>query len=169
MARPRTGLAREAGSRPARPDAPGRSPLTRRAFRLHFATTARPGPCTSERASTRPSPPEVYGFEVSGLKVVQSWLRYRMRNGAGRTSSPLDAIRPKRWTSRFTTELLELLWVLEATVEAWPEQERLLEAVVEGECLRADELPPVPEEMRKPPPKARRSDPPALDLDDRSA
>ena len=112
-----------------------------------------------------PVAPEVYGFEVSGLKVVQSWLRYRMRNGAGRTSSPLDAIRPERWTSRFTTELLELLWVLEATVEAWPEQERLLEAVVEGECLRADELPPVPEEMRKPPPKARRSDPPALDLD----
>ena len=112
-----------------------------------------------------PVAPEVYGFEVSGLKVVQSWLRYRMRNGAGRTSSPLDAIRPERWTSRFTTELLELLWVLEATVEAWPEQERLLNAVAEGECLRADELPPVPDELRKAPPKARRSDPPALDLD----
>ena len=112
-----------------------------------------------------PVAPEVYGFEVSGLKVVPSWLRYRMRNGAGRASSPLDAIRPERWTSRFTTELLELLWVLEATVEARPEQERLLEAVVEGECLRADELPPVPDELRKPPPKARRSDPPGLDLD----
>ncbi len=112
-----------------------------------------------------PVAPEVYGFEVSGLKVVQSWLRYRMRNGAGRTSSPLDAIRPERWPARFTTELLELLWVLEATVEAWPEQESLLEAVVEGECLRADELPPVPDELRKPPPKARRSHPPALDLD----
>ena len=37
--------------------------------------------------------------------------------------------------------------------------------MVEGECLRADELPPVPEEMRKPPPKARKSNPPALDLD----
>ena len=110
-----------------------------------------------------PVAPEVYGFEVSGLKVVQSWLRYRMRDGAGRTSSPLDGIRPGRWTSRFTTELLEVLWVLEATVEGWPEQERLLAAVVEGECLRAGELPPVPDEMRKAP-RGRKADPSALDL-----
>ena len=82
-----------------------------------------------------PVAPEVYGFEVSGLKVVQSWLRYRTRNGAGRASSPLDGIRPERWTSRFTTELLDLLWVLEATVEGWPEQVRLLEAVIEGRVL----------------------------------
>ena len=112
-----------------------------------------------------PVAPEVYGFEVSGLKVVQSWLRYRMRDGAGRASSPLDGIRPGCWTSRFTTELLEVLWVLEATVEGWPEQERLLEAVVEGECLRAGELPPVPDEMRKAPPRGRKAEAPALDLD----
>ena len=111
-----------------------------------------------------PVAPEVYGFEVSGLKVVQSWLRYRMRDGAGRASSPLDGIRPGCWTSRFTTELLEVLWVLEATVEGWPEQERLLEAVIEGECLRAGELPPVPDEMRKAP-RARKAEAPALDLD----
>ena len=111
-----------------------------------------------------PVAPDVYGFEVSGLKVVQSWLRYRMRNGAGRASSPLDGIRPERWTSRFTTELLELLWVLEATVEDWPEQERLLEAVLESDCLRAGELPPVPEEMRKAP-RARKAETPSLDLD----
>ena len=111
-----------------------------------------------------PVAPEVYGFEVSGLKVVQSWLRYRMRNGAGRASSPLDGIRPGRWTSLFTTELLELLWVLEATVEGWPEQERLLEAVLGGGCLRAGELPPVPEEMRKAP-RARKAGAPSLDLD----
>ena len=99
----------------------------------------------------RPVSPEVFEFEVSGLKVVQSWLKYRMKRGAGRKSSPLDDIRPERWTSQFTTELLELLWVLEATVEGYPEQEKLLEAVVSGPCFRADELPPVPEEMRKAP------------------
>ena len=98
-----------------------------------------------------PVAPEVYEFEVSGLKVVQSWLKYRMKSGAGRKSSPLDDIRPERWTSQFTTELLELLWVLEAAVKCYPEQERLLEAVVAGDCFRADELPPVPPEMRKPP------------------
>lgn len=88
---------------------------------------------------------------MSGLKVVQSWLKYRMRKGAGRKSSPLDDIRPVRWTSAFTTELLELLWVLEATVGVYPEQERLLKAVVEGACIQADDLAPVPDDMRKTP------------------
>ena len=93
--------------------------------------------------------PEVFDFEVSGLEVVPSWLRYRMKNGAGRKSSPLDNIRPERWTSEFTTELLELLWVLETTVEGYPKQQELLESVLAGDCFRADELPGVPDEMRK--------------------
>ena len=94
---------------------------------------------------------DVFEFEVSGLKVVQSWLKYRMKKGAGKKSSPLDDIRPERWTSQFTTELLELLWVLETTVAGYPEQARLLEEVVSGPCLQTDELPEVPAELRKPP------------------
>jgi hypothetical protein len=93
---------------------------------------------------------EAYEFEVSGLKVLQSWLRYRMKGGAGRAGSPLNEIRPERWTAQFTTELLELLWVLEATVEAYPEQAKLLDEVIQGDLVQADELPPVPAEMRKP-------------------
>ncbi|MCY3837689.1 MAG: N-6 DNA methylase [Gammaproteobacteria bacterium] len=99
-----------------------------------------------------PLKPEIFEFEVSGLKVLQSWLKYRMRKGAGRRSSPLDDIRPARWTSAFTTELLELLWVLEATVALYPEQEVLLEAVVESGWFQASDLPSVPEELRKTPP-----------------
>ena len=98
-----------------------------------------------------PVAPEVYEFKVSGLKVVQSYLKYRMKKGAGRKSSPLDSIRPARWTSQFTTELLELLWVLEETVRCYPEQKKLLKAIVASDCFQADELPPVPDEMRKPP------------------
>ncbi|MCX6584528.1 MAG: N-6 DNA methylase [Candidatus Aminicenantes bacterium] len=94
---------------------------------------------------------QVFEFEVSGLKVVQSWLKYRMKKGAGKKSSPLDDIHPERWTSQFTTELLELLWVLDATVAGYPEQGKLLEAIAEGPCFNAEELPPVPEAMRKPP------------------
>ncbi|MBN1844730.1 MAG: transposase [Sedimentisphaerales bacterium] len=94
---------------------------------------------------------EVFEFEVSGLKVVQSWLKYRMKRGAGKKSSPLDDIRPERWTGQFTTELLELLWVLEATIEGYPAQEKLLEAVICGPSFQANELPAVPDEMRKPP------------------
>ncbi|MCH8876398.1 MAG: hypothetical protein IIA89_06200 [Chloroflexi bacterium] len=95
--------------------------------------------------------PEVFQFEVSGLKVVQSWLNYRMLKGAGRKSSPLDEIRPDRWTGQSTTELLEMLWVLESTVNANPEREELLESVVSAACFEEIELPEVPESMRKPP------------------
>jgi hypothetical protein len=96
-----------------------------------------------------PVAPEVYEFEVSGLKVVQSCLKYRMRRGAGRKSSPLDGIRPERWTTQFTTELLELLWVLEATVSGYPKQAKLLEDVVAGSCFETDELPEVPDRMHR--------------------
>ena len=99
----------------------------------------------------KPVEPELYAFEVSGLKVVQSWLKYRMKKGAGRKSSPLDDIRPTHWTRQFTTELLDLIWVLEATLASYPEQAQLLHEVIAGECFHADELPPVPDEMRKPP------------------
>jgi len=106
----------------------------------------------------RPVSREVFEFEVSGLKVVQSWLKYRMKRGAGKKSSPLDDIRPERWTREFTTELLELLWVLEATVAGYPEQAKLLHAVVKGPCFRAAELPPAPDEARKPPAPSRGRD-----------
>jgi len=98
----------------------------------------------------RPVAVEVFEFEVSGLKVVQSWLKYRMKKGVGKKSSPLDDIRPERWTSQFTTELLELLWVLEATVEGYPEQAELLHTVIADPCFRAEELSHVPDEARKP-------------------
>jgi Type ISP C-terminal specificity domain/N-6 DNA Methylase len=104
-----------------------------------------------------PVAPEVFEFEVSCLKVVQSWLKYRMKAGAGKKSSPLDGIRPDCWISQFTSELLELLWVLEATVATYPDQAKLLEAVVSGDCFQAEELPPVMEVMRKPP-KAQAQD-----------
>ena len=56
-----------------------------------------------------PVRPEVWQFSVSGFQVLRSWLAYRMRDGAGRKSSPLDDIRPQRRTAQFTRELLELL------------------------------------------------------------
>ena len=80
--------------------------------------------------------PDVYDFTVSGLKVVQSWLSYRMKNPKGKKSSPLDDIRPERWTGQFTTELLELLWILEATIAGYHAQARLLSAVVRRATIR---------------------------------
>jgi hypothetical protein len=45
-------------------------------------------------------------------------------------SSPLDDIRPERWTSRFTTALFD--------------------AIIASDCFGAGELPAVPEFMRSP-------------------
>jgi len=98
-----------------------------------------------------PVTPEVWEFEVSGLKIVQSWLGYRMRKRAGKKSSPLDNIRPERWTARMSDELLELLWVLESTLATEPELEKALDKVLAGPCFTAAELPtPKPEECRAP-------------------
>jgi hypothetical protein len=99
----------------------------------------------------RPVAPDIFAFEVSGLKVLHSWLKYRMKKGAGRKSSPLDGIRPEQWPGQFTTELLELLWVLEATVAEYTGQAKLLQAVLAGRCFNAAELPPAPVEARRPP------------------
>jgi hypothetical protein len=78
----------------------------------------------------------VYNFQVSGLKVVQSWLGYRMKRPKGKESSPLDDIRPEKWTGQFTRELLELLWILEATIAKYPTQAKLLTAVAKKPTIR---------------------------------
>ena len=98
-----------------------------------------------------PVAPEVWGFSVSGLDVVKSWLGYRMRERSGRSSSELDKIRPERWTADFTKELLELLWVLEATVARWPELEKRLDEVISGEVFSAADFPEPTESERKAP------------------
>lgn len=94
---------------------------------------------------------EVWEFAVSGLSVVRSWLSYRMRDSGESGTSPLDRIRPESWTPTFTRELLELLWVLEATVALYPEQEKVLAEIVDGPLFKASELPIVPEAAREAP------------------
>ncbi len=94
---------------------------------------------------------EVYDFEVSGFQVVKSWLGYRMKDRSGKKSSPLDNIRPRVWTREFTRELLELLWVLEKTVEGYPKQKKILEEILEGPLFLESDLPPIPSEAREAP------------------
>jgi Type ISP C-terminal specificity domain len=100
---------------------------------------------------------EVWEFTVSGLPVLQSWLNYRKKSGAGRSSSPLDAIRPDRWTATMTQELLEVIWVLEATLEMHPEIGRLFTSVIESTAFTWEELPQPSEDERQPPREDRES------------
>lgn len=81
---------------------------------------------------------EIWEFEVSGYKVVQRWLAGRMRDRSGKRSSPLDDIRPERWT--FDEELLNLLWVLEHTIAKYPAHEALLDRILASTLVQAAEL-----------------------------
>ena len=91
----------------------------------------------------------VWNFEVSGLRALRSWLGYRMKNRKGRKSSPLDDIRPTRWTQ--TKELLLVLSIIEHTIEATPKAAALLTQIVKGPLIPATDLPTPTPANRKPP------------------
>ena len=95
-------------------------------------------------------PKPVWEFSVSGLQVVKSWLGYRMLKRKGKSSSPLDEIRPDSWS--FTGELVSLLAILKETVRLTPVAAELLDAVVAGATLDGSSF-PVPSEAERNPPK----------------
>ena len=106
------------------------SHLTRRYYPAEYGDDPAKQEITVGDGRFGPVAPEVWEFEVSGLKVVQSWLGYRMKKRAGKKASPLDDIRPERWTARMSDEFLELLWVLNLTLARKPELEKALDKVV---------------------------------------
>ena len=110
-----------------------------------------------------PVEPEVWNFEVSGLKVVQSWLGYRMKKRAGKSSSPLDGIRPEHWS--FSIEFVEMLGVVEYFANNTREAAELLERVVTSDLLPIECLPTPTDEERKAPGRIRMDGPTELELD----
>ena len=98
-----------------------------------------------------PVSPEVWRFEVSGLKVLMSWLGYRMATKKGKRSSPLDEIRGERWS--FATELLELIAVLQHTVDSTEKARELLKRVVASRLVDPTSLPMPTDAERKAPSK----------------
>ena len=93
----------------------------------------------------------VWEFSVSDFYVVQNWIKSRLQQRTGRRSSPLDDIRPVAWTADMTQELLELLWVLEATLGAQPELNPLLTEILDGPLFAATDLPQPTAAERRPP------------------
>jgi hypothetical protein len=82
---------------------------------------------------------EVWNFSVSGLQVVKSWLAYRMKERSGKKSSLLDEIRPEVWA--FDKELLDLLWVLDNTIDLLPEVNQNFESVLQSPLFGVDDFP----------------------------
>lgn len=87
-----------------------------------------------------PVPPAVWNYEVSTYRVVQRWVQRRLREPEGKRSSPLDEIRPTKWTSKTTTALLELLNAVGYAVELEPSQAELLERVLKTSMISEQDL-----------------------------
>jgi hypothetical protein len=95
--------------------------------------------------------------------VVKHWFGYRKKNPSGNRKSPLDDIVPTSWTPAMTTELLELLNVLGLCVALEPDQDELLDRIVDGPLITVDELTasaalPVPASSRSVPNPRREND-----------
>ena len=102
-----------------------------------------------------PVSPEAWTYETSGMKIIRKWFGYRKKDPAGRRSSPLDDINADRWSARYTTELLELINVLEMCVDVEPRQADVLARICDGPLitvsdLRQEQVFPVPVSARKP-------------------
>ncbi|KRE97552.1 hypothetical protein ASG76_02260 [Nocardioides sp. Soil774] len=82
--------------------------------------------------------PAVWEFEVSGLRVVSSWLGYRMRDKKG-LKGPLDSLQPTKWT--FDEELIQLLWAVEQIAMSATTGAMLLDRVIAGDVFTNLELP----------------------------
>ena len=101
------------------------------------------------------------------MKVIPKWLGYRTAKGTGKavsSKSPLDHIRPTEWSEEWSHELRELVHVLTETMDMLPKGVLLLDQILEGELISADELPEPPDELRKPP-KVKSSSGDELDLE----
>lgn len=95
-----------------------------------------------------------WDFEVSGMTIIKKWLGYRTTKGAGRAASsdnPLDKIRPTEWEPDWSDELREIVHVLTETEKLRPQGVKLLEQILEGKLITADELPKPPDDLRLPP------------------
>jgi hypothetical protein len=97
---------------------------------------------------------EVYAFEVSGMPVITKWLSYRLAKPSGKaasSNSPLDGIRPENWSPDWSTELVEVVAVLRETLAMLPVGAALLDSILLGSLISAEELPSPPDWLRKPP------------------
>ena len=102
-----------------------------------------------------PVSPEAWAYETSGMKIIRKWFGYRKKDPAGRRSSPLDDINAGYWPARYTTELLELLNVLEMCADIESRQADVLDRICEGPLITAADLGqervfPFPTAARKP-------------------
>jgi hypothetical protein len=99
-------------------------------------------------------PPEVWKYEVGGMRIVRKWFGYRKATPTSRRTSPLDDLHVTSWPGEWTEELIELLSVLRRLADLTPEQEAVTARIVESpvvtvtDLISAGVLPPQPKADR---------------------
>jgi hypothetical protein len=84
-----------------------------------------------------------------------------MKKRSGKSSSPLDDIRPESW--EFDEELLDLLWVLDHTVDLFPDLEKNLDMILNSELIKSTDF-ALPTDSERKGPKGIASETPLLDF-----
>ena len=111
--------------------------------------------------------PQVREFSVSGMNIIDKWLGARTAKGIGKasqkTATPLDKIRPTEWEDEWNDELLDLLRVLTATTNTYPEQAELLDDILAANQITVTDL-PTPTDTERHVPKTNRTPPAAKGL-----
>ena len=99
-------------------------------------------------------PPEVWDYEVGGMRIVRKWFGYRKASPTSRKTSPLDDIHVTSWPGEWTEELIDLLSVLRRLVDLAPAQDDVTTRIVESpvvtvaDLTSAGVLPPQPKADR---------------------
>jgi hypothetical protein len=112
--------------------------------------------CIGSTGQVAPVPVAVWGYSVGGMRVIDKWIRYRLKNPRGRPpSSPLDTINATNWTRSFNDDLLSLLHVLGQLVRLEPAQDALLNDVrsspiIDTLQLREAGVLPAPSSAKRP-------------------
>jgi len=88
----------------------------------------------------------VWNYKVSGKQVLRQWFSYRKANrerpiiGTRRQPSSLGDIQPNHWLAEYTTELINLLHILEKLIQLEPAQADLLEQICSTPVITVNEL-----------------------------
>jgi hypothetical protein len=92
------------------------------------------------RGRIAPVLPEVWAYEVSGMRVIKKWFASRRGAPPGRRPSPLDDVHSDSWMPDTTADLLDLLNVLGRCVSLEGRQDSILREVCEGSLVSRTEL-----------------------------
>jgi hypothetical protein len=88
----------------------------------------------------RPVSRAVWDYQVTGMRVVRHWFRYRTGEPTGRHPTELDTVQPHHWDHTTITELLDLLNVLGFLVDLAPAQQETLRQICQGPRVGIDQL-----------------------------